>query len=204
MRAERGLLIVLSGPSGAGKSTVIAALMKRRRDIRFSVSATTRDPRPGEVDGKDYFFRTHEEFARMIEADAFLEHAQYVGNHYGTPAAPVDESLDAGYHVLLDIEVQGAGQVMAKRPDAVSVFLCPPSLRELERRLRGRGTDTEEKIRGRLAAACREYARAKDYDYIVVNDDAQTAAAELDAIITAEQCRSGKRLNLIIEGDRPI
>ena len=204
MRPEKGLLIVLSGPSGAGKSTVIAALMRKRNDVRFSVSATTRDPRPGEVDGKDYFFRTHEEFARMIEKDAFLEHAEYVGNCYGTPVAPVEESLNAGYHVLLDIEVQGAGQVMAKRPDAVSVFLCPPSLRELERRLRGRGTDPEEKIMGRLATAGREYGRAKDYTYIVVNDDAENAAAELDAIITAELCRSEKRLKSIVEGDQPI
>ncbi len=204
MKADRGLLIVLSGPSGAGKSTVIAGLMGRRDDVRFSVSATTRAPRPGEVDGVDYFFRTHEEFARMIEADAFLEHAEYVGNHYGTPAAPVEESLNAGYHVLLDIEVQGAEQVLARRPDAVSVFLCPPSMAELERRLRGRGTDSEEKIRGRMATARREYGRAKDYAYIVVNDDADTASAELDAIITAELCRSEKRLKTILEGDRPI
>lgn len=204
MRTERGLLVVLSGPSGAGKSTVIAGLMRRRNDIRFSVSATTRAPRPGEQDGVDYFFRTHEQFARMIEADAFLEHAEYVGNHYGTPIAPVEESLNAGYHVLLDIEVQGAEQVLKKRPNAVSVFLCPPSLAELERRLRGRGTDSEEKIQGRMATARREYGRAKDYAYIVVNDDADTAAAELDAIITAELCRSEKRLQTIIEGDRPI
>ncbi len=204
MKAERGLLIVLSGPSGSGKSTVISALMRRRGDIRFSVSATTRAPRPGEVDGVNYFFRTHEEFARMIEADAFLEHAEYVGNCYGTPAAPVEESLNAGYHVLLDIEVQGAEQVLQRRPDAVSVFLCPPSMAELERRLRGRGTDAEEKILGRLATARREYGRAKDYAYIVVNDDADTAAAELDAIITAELCRSEKRMKAIMEGDRPI
>lgn len=198
---KRGILIVLSGPSGAGKSTVISHLLKHRKDIRFSVSATTRPPRPGEVDGVDYFFRTREEFERMIAEDAFLEHAQYVGNRYGTPAAPVEENLDAGYNVLLDIEVQGAAQVMGKRPDAVSIFLCPPSLQELERRLRGRGTDSEEKIAGRLETARKEYEKAHYYTYIVVNDDAEIAARELDAIITAELCRSEKRMHYISEGE---
>ncbi len=204
MRGERGLLIVISGPSGAGKSTVIAALMRRRDDIRFSVSATTRPPRPGEVDGKDYFFKTREQFARMIAEDAFLEHAEYVGNCYGTPAEAVQRQLDEGYHVLLDIEVQGAAQVLAKRPDAVSVFLAPPSMAELERRLRGRGTDAEEKIAGRLETARAECARARDYTYIVVNDDAEKAAGELDAIITAQLCRSELRNHFILEGDRSI
>ena len=199
--AEKGLLIVLSGPSGAGKSTVISSLMRIRDDIRFSVSATTRAPRPGEVDGVNYFFRTHEEFARMIGEGAFLEHAEYVGNCYGTPAGPVDEQLAQGWNVLLDIEVQGAAQVLEKRHDAVSIFLAPPSLRELERRLRGRGTDAEEKILGRLETAKRECALAKNYAYIVVNDDAETAARELDAIITAERCRSGRKLESIAKGD---
>ena len=203
MERKPGVLVVLSGPSGAGKSTVIAALLKRRSDVRFSVSATTRPPRPGETDGKDYCFLTRDAFSKMVDADAFLEHAEYVGNFYGTPAKPVDDDLAAGYNVLLDIEVQGAAQVLAKRPDAASVFLCPPSLAELERRLRGRGTDTEEKILDRLATARREYTRACDYDYIVVNDDADTAAAELDAIVTAELCRREKRLS-ILEGDQTI
>lgn len=194
---NKGLLIILSGPSGAGKSTVITRLVKLRDDIRFSVSATTRAPRPGEVDGEAYYFKTREEFDRMIREDAFLEHAEYVGNCYGTPAAPVDENLEAGYNVLLDIEVQGAGQVMAHRPDAVSVFLCPPSMVELERRLRGRGTDDEAKIRGRLDAARREYASLSMYTYIVINDDADQAARELDAIITAEGCRGTKRIDFV-------
>ena len=199
MRAERGVLIVLSGPSGAGKSTVIRQLMKRRSDIRFSVSATTRPPRPGERDGVDYYFITREAFDDLIAQDALLEHAEYVGNCYGTPAAPVERDLAAGYNVLLDIEVQGAAQVMAKRPDTVSVFFCPPSLAELERRLRGRGTDSEEKIVDRLKTARQEYKLMDRYAYIVVNDDADTAAAELDAIITAQLCRSKNRIQFIAD-----
>ena len=193
MNGKKGLLLVLSGPSGTGKSTVIAGLMGLRDDIRFSVSATTRAPRPGEQDGRDYYFKSREEFLDMIGRDAFLEHAEYVGNFYGTPAAPVAENMRAGFHVLLDIEVQGAAQVMAKRPDAVSVFLAPPSLEELEKRLRGRGTDDDERIARRLEAARRELAQADKYTYTVVNDDANEAARQLDAILTAELCRSDRR-----------
>ena len=197
---SRGVLVIVSGPSGAGKSTVINRVSQLRSDIRFSVSATTRPPRPGEEEGRDYWFKTQEEFWEMIKLDAFLEHAEYVGNYYGTPAAPVDGDLAKGYNVILDIEVQGAAQVMEKRPEAVSVFLCPPSLEELERRLRGRGTDAEEKIRDRLMTAHREYAQAHKYDYIIINDDADTAVRELDAIITAERCRS----QYILEGESLI
>lgn len=201
MAQNRGMLIILSGPSGAGKSTVISRLMALRGDIRFSVSATTRPPRPGERDGRDYYFKTHEEFSRMLDRDAFLEHAQYVENFYGTPAGPVDENLNAGYHVLLDIEVQGAAQVLAHRPDTVTIFLCPPSLSELERRLRARGSDSEEKIRQRIQAARREYTHLGEYNYIVVNKDADKAVHELDAIITAELCRGGRMLQTITEGE---
>lgn len=197
MKERKGILVIVSGPSGAGKSTVISRTSQLRDDMRFSVSATTRAPRPGEEDGKDYFFKTREEFLAMVEENAFLEHAEYVKNLYGTPAAPVEENIAAGYTVVLDIEVQGAGQVMEKRPDAVSIFLCPPSLEELERRLRGRGTDTEEKILERLETARREYALAHKYGYIIINDDVETAARELDAVITAERCRS----KYILEGE---
>ena len=145
-----GKLVVISGPSGAGKSTVISRLMQRRQNLCFSVSATTRDPRPGEVDGKDYFYVTREAFERMIEADALLEHAEYVGNCYGTPRDYVLQRMNEGMHVLLDIEVQGAAQVHEKMPDAIMIFLVPPSLRELENRLLGRGTDSEDKIRERF------------------------------------------------------
>ena len=199
--AEKGLLIVLSGPSGVGKSTIIARLLRRRSDIRFSVSATTRNPRPGEEEGLSYFFRTHEEFERMIREDAFLEYAEYVGNFYGTPERPVDEQLEEGWNVLLDIEVQGAAQVIKKRPDAVSVFVLPPSFKELERRLRGRGTDILGQVAARLDRARRECALAHNYTYIVVNDDAETAARQLDAIITAEACRSGRKLESMAKGE---
>ena len=199
---QRGRLVVISGPSGAGKSTVISRLMQRRQNLCFSVSATTREPRPGELDGKDYFFVTRDAFDRMVEADALLEHAEYVGNCYGTPRDYVVQRMENGYHVLLDIEVQGAKQVHEKMPDAIMIFLVPPSLRELENRLRGRGTDSSEIIRGRLERALAEYSEASDagfYQYIIVNDDPEVAALEMDTILTAEQCRFSERKSILSE-----
>lgn len=199
---QRGRLVVISGPSGAGKSTVIARLMQRRQNLCFSVSATTRAPRPGELDGKDYFFVTRDAFDRMIAADALLEHAEYVGNCYGTPRDYVTQRIDEGVHVILDIEVQGARQVYAKMPDAIMIFLVPPSLRVLENRLQGRGTDSPEKIRERLERALAEYSEAQNagfYQYIIVNDDPEVAALELDAILTAEQCRFDERKSIFSE-----
>jgi guanylate kinase len=198
-RTERGRLIVISGPSGAGKSTVINRLMELRDDLCFSVSATTRAPRQGESDGRDYFFVTQERFAALVEEGALLEHAQYVGNCYGTPRDYVEQRLQEGLTVLLDIEVQGAAQVKFNRPDAVAVFILPPSGQELERRLRHRNTDSEEKILSRLRQAQCECAEARKYDYIVVNNDPDVAAKELDSIITAEKCRAEERINLIQE-----
>ena len=180
---KRGKLLVLSGPSGCGKGTVLRALMAGREDMAFSVSATTRSPRPGEVDGREYFFVTRERFMEMVEQGELLEHAEFVGNCYGTPKAPVLQQLDAGRHVLLDIEVQGAAQVKKAMPEAVLVFLTPPSLEELERRLRGRGTETEEKILQRLKTAEYEMTLAGEYDYTVVNDEVARAAAELAEIL---------------------
>lgn len=199
MAEQKGKLIVLSGPSGAGKSTVITRLMSLRNDLCFSVSATTRQPRPNETDGKDYFFITRAEFDQMVEAGLLLEHAEYVGNCYGTPRSYVEQKQAEGLNVLLDIEVQGARQVCGKMPDAIKIFVIPPSLEELECRLRGRHTDAEEKICCRLKRARNEYREADFYDYIVINDDPDQAARELDAIITAEQCRYQDRKSYLTE-----
>ena len=195
---SKGKLLVLSGPSGAGKSTGVSKLMERRGDVCFSVSATTRAPRPGEQDGVNYFFVTRERFEEMVRTGELLEHAEYVGNCYGTPRAYVEQRLEAGYNVILDIEVQGARQVMEAAPEAVLVFLIPPTLAELERRLRARGTESDEVIRGRLERA-KEECRSDFYRYIVINDDADTAAKELDAIITAEQCSYTDRKTILKE-----
>ena len=183
---KKGKLIVVSGPSGAGKSSLIAKAMEIRSDLSFSVSVTTRDARPGEKDGEDYFFVSKERFAQMVEENALLEHATYVGNEYGTPRAYVEQKREEGFNVVLDIEVQGAGQVHAMMPEAVMIFVIPPSLEELERRLRGRGTDSEEVIQLRLENAKKEIEFAKTkgkYEYTIINDDLQKAADELRAIL---------------------
>ena len=190
---EKGKLIVISGPSGAGKSTVVFKAIEGREDVCFSTSVTTRKPRPGEVDGREYFFVDPDRFKEMVENDELLEHAEYVANSYGTPRAYVEEKLDAGLNVLLDIEVQGARQVHEKMPDAVKIFIIPPSLEELEKRLKGRGTDTERAIEARLIRARQEYQEADFYDYLIINDDADKAAKELSAIILAEHCRFNDR-----------
>ncbi len=178
-KRKRGILIIVSAPSGCGKSTVVHALMDKRKDLRFSVSATTRPPREGEIDGVDYYFVSREEFERMIEENAFLEHAEYVGNCYGTPRDAVERQLNDGYDVYLDIDVQGAMQVKQIRPETLMVFLMPPSMEELERRLVMRGTNTPEEIRDRLAAARRECASRDAFDYVVVNDIVERAVNEI-------------------------
>ncbi|MBO5497307.1 MAG: guanylate kinase [Clostridia bacterium] len=190
---EKGKLIVISGPSGAGKSTVVFKAIEGRDDVCFSTSVTTRKPRPGETDGKEYFFVDLDRFREMVENDELLEHAEYVANSYGTPRAYVEKQLESGLNVLLDIEVQGARQVHEKMPEAVMIFVAPPSLKELERRLRGRGTDTERAIEARLIRAQQEFAEADFYDYLIINDDADKAARELNAIIDASHCRFADR-----------
>ncbi|MGM9541798.1 MAG: guanylate kinase [Candidatus Limivicinus sp.] len=194
MMQEKGKLIVISGPSGAGKSTVVFKAIEGREDVCFSTSVTTRKPRPGEVDGREYFFVDPDRFKEMVENDELLEHAEYVANSYGTPRAYVEEKLEAGLNVLLDIEVQGARQIHEKMPDAVKIFIIPPSLEELEKRLKGRGTDTERAIEARLIRARQEYQEADFYDYLIINDDADKAAKELSAIILAEHCRFNDRM----------
>lgn len=196
-KKERGQLIVLSGPSGVGKSTVIAELLGQRKDIYFSVSFTTRAPRVGEADGVNYNFVDRAEFERMIAAGELLEHAEYVGNYYGTSMRVIEEKLAAGVDVLLDIEVQGAAKVRARCPEAALIFIIPPSFEELERRLRGRNTDSEEVIAGRLQKAREEYRQIPSYDYLVVNDSVSEAAGEIISVLTAEACRTRNRLHLI-------
>lgn len=191
--SERGALIVVSGPSGAGKSTIISRVMQKDPSIVFSISATTRAPRTGEANGVDYFFVTRERFHSMIENGELLEHAEYVGNCYGTPKAPVIESIETGRSVVFDIEVQGAAQIKAQCPEAILIFVVPSDFAQIEKRLRSRGTDSEEKIQRRLQTARREFARARNYDYVVLNDDPDQAAEEMRSIIIAEKCKMANR-----------
>ncbi len=184
-----GLLIVFSGPSGCGKGTLVAKLLEKRADTVLSVSVTTRAPRPGEVDGVHYFFKTREEVEQMIREDALLEYAQYSGNYYGTPRAAVEEHLRAGRNVILEIDVQGAVQVMERCSDYVSIFLTVPSMEELERRLRGRGTEKEEWIQTRMQAAKSELEYVDRYQYTVLNDEVDAAFDRLNSIIETEKTR---------------
>ena len=194
---KKGKTFIISGPSGVGKSTVLSALLEKRPNVYFSVSATTRDPRPGELDGIHYHFMDVDSFRKRIAMDQFLEYAEYVGNFYGTPKRFVDEAMDQGKDVILDIEVQGAIQVTSKRPDTVRIFIAPPSWSELERRLTERGTDSKDKIQKRLLRAKVEFQTAHTYDYFVINDTVENAVKELDAIMTAEHCKPKERMEII-------
>ncbi|WP_214827028.1 guanylate kinase [Exiguobacterium algae] len=187
---ERGLLIVLSGPSGVGKGTVCRALREEENNnLQYSVSATTRKPREGEVEGVHYFFKSREEFEDMIKHNQLLEHAEFVGNYYGTPVEWVKETLESGQDVILEIEVQGAFQVKELLPEAVFLFLAPPSLQELRNRLIGRGTESEEVIKQRLLVAREEIELMDAYDYVVTNDEVDKAIDRIKAIVTAEHCK---------------
>ena len=197
---KKGKTFIVSGPSGVGKSTVLKALLETRRNLYFSVSATTRAPRPGELDGVHYHFMDVDSFRKWIAKEQFLEYAEYVGNFYGTPKRYVDEAMEAGKDVILDIEVQGAIQVVSKRPETVRIFIAPPSWAELERRLTERGTDTAEKIQKRLLRAKVEFQTAHTYDYFVINDTVENAVRELDAIMTAEHCKPRERMEIISGG----
>ena len=202
--SERGLLIVFSGPSGVGKGTVRQEIFSTPdHKFEYSVSMTTRAQRPGEVDGKDYFFRSREEFEELIRNGQMLEYAEYVGKYYGTPLTYVNETLDKGIDVFLEIEVQGALQVKKKVPDAVFIFLTPPDLNELQERLVGRGTDSEEVIAQRIERAREEIALMSEYDYAIVNDEVPLAAERVKRVIEAEHFRVdrviGRYRNMISE-----
>ena len=192
-------LFIISGPSGSGKSTLLSEVLAILENYFFSVSATTRPPRPGEADGEDYYFKSQEEFKAMIEAGEFLEYAQYAGNFYGTPIAPIMRQLELGKDIFLDIEVQGALQVRSKMPEAVMIFAVPPSFTELEKRLRKRSTESEQKIKERLETARLEYKSAPEYEYIVITDKPGAAANEIISIVMAEKCRFEERKYLIEE-----
>ncbi|ATF14323.1 guanylate kinase [Brevibacillus sp. HB1.2] len=192
---DRGLLLVLSGPAGVGKGTVCKALREVMPDLVYSVSATTRQPRPGEVEGVNYFFKSQEEFKRMIEEDALLEWAEYVGNYYGTPRQFVDDMLNEGRDVILEIEVQGALQVKESFPQGTFLFLAPPDLNELENRIVGRGTESQEIIRKRMEVARAEIELMDHYDYVVVNDVIESACDRIQAIITAEHLKKDRQVH---------
>ena len=190
MDTEKGLLIVLSGPSGVGKGTVRKRIFDDpTTSYKYSISMTTRSMRVGETDGVDYFFKTRDEFEKLIEDDAFIEYAEYVGNYYGTPVQYVRETMNAGHDVFLEIEVEGAKQVRKKFPDALFIFLAPPSLDHLRERLIGRGTESEEKIQSRVNEARKEVEMMNLYDYVVVNDEVDLAKDRIQAIVEAEHLK---------------
>lgn len=194
---KKGILIVVSGFSGAGKGTIMKELLKKYDNYALSVSATTRAPRPGEVDGREYFFKTKEEFEKMIAQDELIEYASYVDNYYGTPKAYVEEQLEAGKDVILEIEIQGALKVKKKMPDTLLLFVTPPSVEELRHRLIGRGTETMEVIESRLERAREEAEGMTDYDYLVINDDLGICVDDVHEVICAEHLRSFRNLEFI-------
>lgn len=196
--SEKGMLVVVSGPSGCGKDTVISHYAKTNPDIRLSVSATTRKMREGERDGDDYHFISQDEFQKLIETNGLLEFAKYAGNWYGTPKKYVDDCLADGKTVVLIIEVQGGAKIKGLYPDAVSIFLLPPSMEILEKRLRGRATDSDASICMRMQAAIEEMNCAENYDYAVINDEIGSAVQKISTIIEAEKLKT-KRQNHIIE-----
>lgn len=196
---KKGLLIVVSGPSGTGKGTVCHELLEKTPELAYSISATTRAPRAGEQDGVSYYFLTKEKFESLIAAGGFLEYANVYGNYYGTPLGKIEERRAAGQDILLEIDIQGALHVMEKCPDGLFIFLLPPSIEELERRLRGRGSETEESLARRMGNAKKEIGIGRRYQYVVVNDTVETAVRDIKSILVAEHCRVDANAHLFEE-----
>ena len=197
MMNNQGVLVVVSGFSGAGKGTLMKALLTKYDNYALSISATTRNPREGEEDGREYFFKTREEFEQMIENDELVEYAEYVGNYYGMPKAYVTSGMEAGKDVLLEIEIQGALKIKQKFPEAVLIFVTPPSAEELRRRLVKRGTEPVETINARLSRAAKEAEGIEDYDFLLVNDEIDECVDRMHGLIQAMHARVGNHLNLI-------
>lgn len=196
---RRGILIILSSPSGAGKSTLSKRVLEDDPDVSFSISATTRSPRPGEVDGKDYYFKTRDEFLSLVDNGEMLEHAKVFGNLYGSPLGPVEAAISDGKDVLFDVDWQGGQQIRNSRlkESVVSIFVLPPSIAELESRLRNRGQDSDEVIDGRMEQSQSEISHWAEYDYVLINDNVDMAEAKLQAILSAERLRRNRRPELV-------
>lgn len=200
MEKNHGLLIVLSGPSGAGKGTICQELLRQMPNLRYSVSSTTRCPRPGEVEGINYYFRPRQEFEAMLARDELLEWAEFCDNYYGTPRFAVEQAIQEGLDVILEIEIQGALQIKKRFPQGVFTFIVPPSLDVLSERIHKRGTETEEVIQKRLATAIQELGYVSEYDYVVINDEVPVAVEKLKSILVAEKCRV-KRKPFVFKGE---
>lgn len=194
---DKGLLLVVSGPSGVGKGTICTEMLKKHDDIFLSVSATTRKPREGEIDGVHYYFLSENDFQQKIDTHGFIEWACFCGNYYGTPKDAVEQMLESGKNVILEIEVQGALKVRSEYPEAVFLFVMPPSMEELEKRLSGRGTESREVVEKRLQTAVWEIGNAKQYNYILLNDEVELAVQRFEAIITAEKARVARNTEII-------
>lgn len=194
---SKGGVFVVAGPSGSGKDTLFKELFKRKPEIKFSISSITRPMRVGEVEGEKYNFITREKFLNMLENDELLEYNEYIGNYYGTPKAPVIAAIEKGEDILIEVDVNGAKEICEKLPEAVTVFIMPPSYKELKRRLSGRGTETQELIDKRMKVALNEIARATEFDYIVVNDDINTAVDDIIEVISSSRLMLKRQKNLI-------
>ncbi len=197
--SKKGVLLVISGPSGAGKGTICKALLEKHKDIYLSVSATTREPREGEVHGVNYFFTSKEDFLSKVEEGDFLEHAEVYGNYYGTPKSSVQKMLDEGRDVILEIDIQGALKVKENWEEGIFIFILPPSMEELKQRIIKRGSETPESLMRRFKSAYKEINYISKYNYAVVNDEIDTAVAKLEAIIAAEKCRVDRMKNKILD-----